>query len=64
MPHGAPGDRPPVTTAHATGLDSPAATICATAFLSAQRHAPYDAFSTLHPAKTLPEAVSIAAPTA
>jgi hypothetical protein len=64
MPQGAPGDRPPVTTAQATGLDSPAATICATAFLSAHKHAPYDAFSTLQPAKTFPDAVSIAAPTA
>jgi hypothetical protein len=50
MPQGAAGRGPALTTAHATGWVSPAATITATADLSAQRVAPYVAFSTLHPA--------------
>ena len=58
-----PGRGPPVATAMATGSRSPAATICAMAPRSAQIVAPYDAFSTLQPAKTAPLFVRIAAPT-
>jgi hypothetical protein len=50
MPHGAAGWGPALTTAHATGWESPALTIAAMADLSAQSVAPYVAFSTLHPA--------------
>jgi len=50
IPHGGAGFGPPVKTMAETGLLSPAAIMAETADLSAQRVAPYVAFSTLHPA--------------
>ena len=62
-PQGVPITGPGVTTTIATGSRSPAATIWRMAERSAQRESPYEAFSTLHPAKMTPFAVWSAAPT-
>src|SRR2546423_13310950 len=62
-PHGVEGSSDCVTTAMARNFRSPAASAESSATRSAQTVNPYVQFSTLQPRKTLPSAVSSAAPT-
>jgi hypothetical protein len=62
-PQGNAGVLPSATTAIAARRLAPAAMAADTALRSAQMVRPYEAFSTLHPVKTLPSSEATAAPT-
>ena len=62
-PHGATGSAASLAMASRRNLWCPATTADTSAVRSAQKHAPYEAFSTLHPANTVPSSASSAAPT-